>query len=170
MAYLEISARLTGKSYRLHQELRRSLNENPKRPHVFVSPNERMAEAALGLAPLQAVVVSASKLKWTLERLGLKSKSCIFFFDDFDFFPKDFDMPIREDAYYATTPRFLRNKTAPAKGDALLTLVERFPEVLVSKKNLKHGKALKALSPTLTASDSSYVKEVLGRYRRSFDI
>ena len=115
--YLEISARRSGKTSRLHNEAHRQSKGG--NPCVIIYPNVAMLDqdrAAVKWIPnVRAITIEKYLSDYILEaktewETGLVlSPNTKKFFEEFDMYTSVYRVPIDKSAYYVTTPRFTRD-------------------------------------------------------------
>lgn len=105
--YLEISARRTGKTFRLIEEVRRRVMAG--KHIILIYPNWSMPKGVLPKDILSSphVLVDIYAKYNTLEE---RYPGSVWFFDEFDMHSSV--LPIKEDGYYVTTPSSIRDSSA----------------------------------------------------------
>jgi hypothetical protein len=127
--YLEISGRRSGKSYRLAQEVRKQVEQGYN--CVIISPTYDIGQAIyrkLFSHYSEVKICSIEHFQNRNNKWGEVPER--FFFDEFDMYSKQHQIPIYEDGYYCTTAHYVRSIDqlyswkANRRTDKLLELVK----------------------------------------------
>ena len=138
--YLEISARRSGKTTRLHDEVRRKSKLG--NPCIIIYPNINMLDqdrATVKWIPnVEAITIEKylsdyileTQREWKTGRV-LPFPNTIKFFEEFDMYTPAHRVPVDTSAYYVTTPRFTRDSRLITswrenrRSDLLLSLLQQ---------------------------------------------
>ncbi|MBX8542469.1 hypothetical protein K5D41_22585 [Pseudomonas cichorii] len=115
IAYLEISGRLTGKTTRLAEKASELAMQGPT--VIFVVPHLGLVSELSFRYPGLVVVHDGQALPEDVD-----AETAVWFYDEFDYLKS---VVVRPGAFYATTPRYLRDAESDDAGsDVLLQLLE----------------------------------------------
>lgn len=137
--YLEISARRSGKTARLHAEVHRQSKLG--NPCLIIYPNTNMLAQdrtyvnwipnvkAITIGKYLSDYIHEAQIEW---RTGLVlSPNTKKFFEEFDMYTSVHRVPVDKNAYYVTTPRFTRDSRLITswkenrRSDLLLSLLQQ---------------------------------------------
>ena len=137
--YLEISARRSGKTTRLHAEVRRQSKLG--NPCIIIYPNMNMLAQnracvnwipnvkAITIGKYLSAYIHEAQIEW---KTGLVlSPNTKKFFEEFDMYTSVHRVPVDKNAYYVTTPRFTRDSRLITswkenrRSDLLLSLLQQ---------------------------------------------